>query len=101
MILYKVFCKNYGLRKGELMGALIERRKDLRGVKQFESGLRWAKLTFGDMVQDKKAIFVIPNELNLNDDAGYMEKWKRSKEEFLEMVRMVDREMKKVHRVTK
>jgi hypothetical protein len=30
-----------------------------------------------------------------------MEKWKRSKDEFLEMVRIVDREMKKVKRVTK
>jgi hypothetical protein len=30
-----------------------------------------------------------------------MEKWKRSKDEFLEMVRIVDREMKKVNRVTK
>ena len=45
MVVYKVFYKNYELRKGELMGALIERRKDLRGMKQFESGLRWAKVT--------------------------------------------------------
>jgi len=101
MVVYKVFCKNYGLKKGELMGALIERRKDLRGMRQFESGLRWAKLTFGGTGQDKKAIFVIPNEVKLNDDARYMEKWKCSKDEFLEMVRRVDREMKKVNRVTR
>ena len=99
MVVYKVFYKKYELRKGELMGALTERRQDLRGMKQFESGLRWAKFTFGHLVQDKKAIFVIPNELKLNDDARYMEKWKCSKDEFLEMVRIVDREMKKVNRV--
>jgi hypothetical protein len=100
MIVYKVFCKNYELKKGELMGALIERRKDLRGMKQFESGLRWAKLTFGDMVQDKKAILVVPNKLKLKNDARYMKKSIYSKEEFLEMAKMVDREMKKLRKVT-
>ena len=100
MIVYKVFCKNYELRKGELIGALIERRKDLRRVQQFESGLKWAKLTFGDIVQDKKAIFIIPNEVELRDHARYMEKWKCSKDEFLEMVRMADREMEEDKQVT-
>jgi hypothetical protein len=65
MVVYKVFYKNYGLKKGELIGAMIERRKDLRGMKELESGLRWAKLTFGPIVKDKKAIFVIPSELKL------------------------------------
>jgi len=37
-------------------------------MKQFESGLKWAKLTFGHMVQDKKAIFVVPSELKLEDN---------------------------------
>jgi uncharacterized protein YqgQ len=96
MVVYKVFCKNYELRKGELMGALIERRKDLRGMKQFESGLKWAKLTFGHMVQDKKAIFVVPSELKIEDNPKrYMEKGIFTKEEFLEMLKVVDREMKK------
>jgi len=31
MIVYKVFYKNYELKKGDLIGMLIERRKDLRG----------------------------------------------------------------------
>jgi len=95
MLVYKVFYKNYEFRKGELLGALIERRKDMRGMNQFESGLIWAKLTFGHMVQDKKTIFVIPSELKLKDDAkGYMEKSILTKKEFLEMVRVVDQEMK-------
>jgi hypothetical protein len=96
MVVYKVFCKNYELRKGELMGALIERRKDLRGMKQFESGLKWAKLTFGHMVQDKKAIFVVPSELKLEDNPKrYMEKGIFTMEELWEMVKVVDREMKR------
>ena len=95
MVVYKVFCKNYELRKGELMGALIERRKDLRGMKQFESGLKWAKLTFGHMVQDKKAIFVIPSELKIEDNPKRdMEKGIFNKEEFLKVMKTIDEKMK-------
>ena len=96
MVVYKVFCKNYELRKGELMGALIERRKDLRGMKQFESGLKWAKLTFGHMVQDKKAIFVVPSELKIEDNPKrYMEKEIFNKEEYLKVMKTIDEEMKR------
>ncbi len=96
MVVYKVFCKNYGLRKGELMGALIERRKDLRGMKQVESGLRWAKLTFGSMMVDKKAIFVIPNELKLRSDTKWlMEKGIFAKEEVHAVVKLIEEEMKR------
>jgi hypothetical protein len=95
MVVYKVFCKNYELKKGELMGALIERRKNLRGMKQFESGLKWAKLTFGHMVQDKKAIFVVPSELKIEDNPKrYMEKGVFNKEEFLKVMKTIDEEMK-------
>ena len=67
MIVYKVFYKNYELKRGELMGALTERRKDVRGSSRIESGLKWAKLKFGHMVKDKHAIFVLPDELNLEE----------------------------------
>jgi len=63
MIVYKVFCKNYGLKKGDLIGILVERRKDLRGLTQIESGLRWAKLAFTQSIKDKNAMFVVPKEL--------------------------------------
>ncbi len=90
MVVYKVFYKNYELRKGELMGALIERRKDLRGMKQIESGLRWAKLTFGRVVKDKKEIFVIPYELNLGSETKWlMEKGIFNKEELPGMVKLI------------
>ena len=63
MIAYKVFYKNYELKRGELMGILIERRKDLRGMMQIESGLKWARSTFGGFVGNKQLIFVVPREL--------------------------------------
>jgi len=69
---YKVFYKNYELKKGELMGVLIERREDLRGMKQVESGLRWAKMTLGRRVKDKKAIFVVPKELNSGNETKWL-----------------------------
>jgi hypothetical protein len=96
MVVYKVFCKNYELKKGELIGTLIERRKDLRGMKEHESGLRWAKLAFGPIVKDKKAIFVIPSELKLGSDSKwFMEKPIFTKGEFQAMVKLVGQEMKR------
>jgi len=95
MIRYRVFHKNYDLKKGELVGMLIERRKDLRGMKPVESGLRWAKLTFGSMVKDKKAIFVIPEELKLRSDTKWlMEKGIFTKEELHGVVKLIEQEMK-------
>lgn len=83
MIIYKVLYKDYELKKGELMGALAERRKDLRGKSRLESGLRWAKLMFGKMVKDKNAIFIVPHELNLEKDSiGPAEKVIFTEEEF-------------------
>ncbi len=67
MILYKVFCKEDKLGKDDLIGVLAERRKDLRGKTQVESGLKWAKLFFSDLVKDKQAIFVVPNEFEVRE----------------------------------
>ena len=61
MVTYKVFSKDYELKRGNLIGVLVERRKDLRGSTQIESGLKWAKLTFGPLVRDRQAIFIVPN----------------------------------------
>ena len=69
MIIYKVFYKNYELKKDELMAALTERRKSLRGRSQLESGVRWAKLMFGRTVKDKNAIFVVPDKLIWKEDS--------------------------------
>ena len=67
-ITYKVLYKNHKLKKGELMGLLVERRKDLRGKSRLESGLDWAKSMFGQTVKNKHAIFVVPDELNSKED---------------------------------
>jgi hypothetical protein len=96
MIVYKVFYRNCELKKGDLIGMLIERRKDMRGVKNVESGLRWAKLTFGRMVNDKKEIFVVPYELELGSETKWLvEKGVFTKEEFWEFIKVMG---KKVNR---
>jgi hypothetical protein len=72
MIVYKVYYKNYELKRGELIGMLVERRNDLRGMKQVETGLKWAKLAFGPMMKDEKNIFVVPQELKLEGDTKWI-----------------------------
>jgi len=72
MITYKVFCKNYELKRGDLVGLLIERRSDLRGLSQVEAGLKWAKSVFGPKVKDKKSIIVVPGELKLRSDTQWL-----------------------------
>jgi len=67
MIIYKVFCKGEEFQKDDLIGVLAERRKDLRGKTQFESGLKWAKLFFAGLIKDRQAIFVVPNEFEVRE----------------------------------
>lgn len=96
MIIYKVFCKNYELKQGELMGALAERRKGFRGKTRVESGLRWAKLVFGQMGRDKQAIFVVPYEVNLKEDIiRPVEKMVFTREEFFRMMRGLDQRLRR------
>ena len=91
MIVYKVLYKNYELKQGQLVGALAERRKDLRGKSRSESGLKWARLVFGKMVRDKQAIFVIPYELNLKDNTTTpVEKMESVKDESFSMPRRLN-----------
>jgi len=108
MVVYKVFYKNFELKKGEFVGMLIERRKDLggkiqlesgerrkdpTGMIQLESGMRWAKAAFGRMVKDEKTIFVVPNELKLGiHTKSIIEKGIFTKEEILGMGKLVEEE---------
>ena len=88
MIIHKVYCKENQLRQRNLLGVLVERRKDLRGKSELESGLRWARVTFGGSVKDKTSIFVVPKELETGDaTVTFMEKGIYSKLEFLSVVR--------------
>src|SRR4030042_2844413 len=95
MILYMVFRKDYEHRKGELLGVLVERRKDTRGGTHLESGLRWARFVFGQFVKDKKDIIVFPKEVEISDDTRLLvEKGMLTREEYLEMMEVLSREMK-------
>jgi len=96
MVVYVVFCKDFEHKKGELMGMLVERRKDTRGQTQWDSGAKWARQAFGHLVKDKKDIFVFPKEMEIDDDKGMLvEKGIFGKEEYLKIMNMIDREMKK------
>ena len=65
MIVYKVFRKNGDLKTEDLIGVLAERRRDLRGETHFDSGLRWARSFFNDLIKDRQAISVVPNDFEL------------------------------------
>jgi hypothetical protein len=65
--MYKVFCKGEDFQQDDLIGVLAERRKDLRGNTQFESGLKWAKFFFTGLIKDRQSIFVEPNEFEVRD----------------------------------
>lgn len=94
MLVYKVYYKNYELKKGELIGMLIERRHDLRGMKQVETGLKWAKSTFGSMMKDEKNIFVVPNELKVEGDTNWlMDKGVFTREELPRITNLVGQEL--------
>jgi len=94
MVVYKVFYKNFELKKGEFVGMLIERRKDLREKTQLESGTRWAKLAFGRMVKDRNTIFVVPDEFKLGIRTKWIiEKGIFTKEEILDMGKLGDQEL--------
>jgi hypothetical protein len=94
MVVYKVFYKNYDLKKGQLIGVLVERRKKWRGRSQMESGLRWAKLTLGHLVKDKQMIFVVPNEIDLGTEAiVFLERGILTNEEFWELMKVKDKEI--------
>jgi hypothetical protein len=95
MVVYKVFHKNYELRKGEFVGLLAERRKNLRGSTLLESGLRWARAAFGREVIDERAIFIVPDELMAGSNTEWllMEKGVFHRVDLLGVMKSVVKEM--------
>jgi type II secretory pathway predicted ATPase ExeA len=63
MIAYKIYCKDYRLKRGRLLGVLAERRNDLRGESQFKSALKWAISAFGHSVEANQLIVVVPAKM--------------------------------------
>jgi hypothetical protein len=91
MVVYKVFCKDFVHKKGNLIGILIERRKNPRGMSLAESGMRWAKFTFGKLEKGGTPIFVVPSEMDLPHDAKWLaEKWMFTKQELLGLARFLE-----------
>ena len=94
MIVYVVFRKEYLYRKGELLGILVERRKDMRGMTPLESGLIWARMAFGHLVKNKKDIYVFPKEMKINKDEKLLvEKGVFTKEEYMKVLRKIKQKM--------
>jgi hypothetical protein len=94
MTVYVVFRKDYVYRKGEVLGMLVERRKDMRGKTPLESGLTWARMAFGHLVKDKKDIYVFPKEMKINEDKTLLvEKGVFTKEEYIKVLRKIRQEM--------
>ena len=60
MMVCVVFCKDFERKRGDLMGMLAERRKDMTGQTRLASGTKWAWQAIGHLVKDKKDIFVFP-----------------------------------------
>jgi hypothetical protein len=57
--------------------------------------LRWARLAFGHLVKDKKDIFVFPKEMKIGEEKNLLvEKGLFTKEEFLEVMKTIDQDMK-------
>ena len=76
------------------MGMLLERRKDMRGQTQWDSGTKWARQVFGHLVKDKKDIFVYPKEMEISNERLFVEKGIFTKEEYLELEKKISKEMK-------
>ncbi len=96
MITYVVFCKDYEHRKCELIGILVERRRDMRGQTQWDSGTKWARHAFGHLVKDKKDIFIYPREMKIDDEEELLVRQGIfTKEEFLEVMKTLGQEIGK------
>ena len=52
MMVCVVFCKDFERKRGDLMGMLAERRKDMTGQTRLASGTKWAWQAFGHLVKE-------------------------------------------------
>ena len=65
MIIYNVHYQDYKNKSKEVIGALVERRKDpKRRSTLIQSALKWAKIEFGQFVKDANAIFIEQRVVN-------------------------------------
>jgi Flp pilus assembly pilin Flp len=72
-MLYKVYLKNYVRGTVSFLGALPERRKQSRGIPLVTSAFRWARLIFGGLVKDARALFIVPSDNGKDKGASSVE----------------------------
>lgn len=69
-MLYKVYLKNYLKGTASFVGVLPERRKHMSphgdGI-NFAAAFRWARLIFGGLVKDARALFIVPSDNGKKD----------------------------------
>jgi hypothetical protein len=66
MLVYSVYYRDYKNNNTDLIGTLVERRKDpRRQMDLIPSALRWARKEFGGLVADPNAIFVLGKDMDL------------------------------------
>jgi hypothetical protein len=54
MLMYEIYYRDYKKRGSDKIATLVERRKD--PIRQ--NGLKWARIFFGELVQDSHSIFI-------------------------------------------
>ncbi len=68
MVVYRVFYKDYQRKACKFVGELRERRKDLRGMTHSQTGLKWARIQFGESVRDSQALLVVTRKLSPEEE---------------------------------
>ena len=62
MLMYEVYYRDYKKRESDKIATLVERRRD--PIRQ--TGLKWARIFFGRLVQDSHSIFIKPKKMEVN-----------------------------------
>ena len=61
MLMYEVYYRDYQKRESDKIATLVERRTD--PIRQ--DGLKWARIFFGELVQDNHSIFIKPKKMEV------------------------------------
>ena len=61
MLMYEVYYRNYKKRESNKIATMLERKTD--PIRQ--NGLKWARVFFGELVQDSHSIFIKPKKMEV------------------------------------
>ncbi len=59
MVMYEVYYRDYKKGETDKIATMVERRSD--PIRQ--NGLKWARIFFGELVQDSHSIFIKPKKM--------------------------------------